>query len=144
MTLEKFMDRITPEPNSGCWLWMGAINESGYGQWRGQMAHRFSYEAIIAPIPDGLTIDHLCRVRCCVNPAHLEPVTMRENVMRGFGPTADNARKTHCKNGHEFTPENTRLRVRKGHTRRECKICQRAIDLAWQKQFQKPRRKKNG
>ena len=77
-----------PEPNTGCWLWTAAL-KNGYGRItmmnpkRKTAAHRVSYEAFVGPIPEGLTLDHLCRVRCCVNPAHLEPVTMRENIMRG-------------------------------------------------------------
>lgn len=99
---------------AGCWLWTGAVNSRtsrGYGvAWAGdriQLAHRVAYELVIGPIPDDADIDHLCRNRLCVNPAHLEPVTHRENVLRGEGPSAREARKTHCKNGHEFTPENT-------------------------------------
>jgi hypothetical protein len=67
-----------------------------------RLAHRVIYEYLVGPIPDGLSIDHLCRVRHCVNPAHLEPVTHRENVLRGQAPTAVNGRKTRCKRGHEF------------------------------------------
>lgn len=77
---------------SGCWLWLGAINSDGYGRMRdprtsyGRMmqAHRFFYEQVRSPIPEGLQLDHLCRVRRCVNPEHLEPVTSRENVRRGL------------------------------------------------------------
>jgi hypothetical protein len=97
-----------------CWLWTGARNQAGYGKLRrggrvGKiiLAHRFAYEALIGPIPCGLVIDHICRVLRCVNPAHMEPVTDRENVRRGVGPTATNARKTYCKYGHGFTEANT-------------------------------------
>jgi len=79
------------------------------------------YEALIGPIPEGLVIDHLCRVRNCVNPAHMEPVTNTENVLRGTGPTAVNAQKTHCKHGHPLTPDNLVKRT----DRRECMECRR-------------------
>ena len=105
-----------------CWLWTGP-RWGGYGRYRHAQAHRLAYEALVGPIPKGLVIDHLCRVRHCVNPAHMEPVTNVENVMRGLAPSAVNARKTHCIHGHEFTPENTRPKP-KG---RECRECFRLI-----------------
>lgn len=112
------------EKTDTCWLWTGNIAVNGYGKFRhggsGQYSvHRFAYEHFIGPIPKGLTVDHLCRVRCCVNPAHLEVVTKRENTLRGIGPAAINARKTHCLRGHEFTKENTVTR----QGGRLCKIC---------------------
>lgn len=85
--------------------------------------HRVVYEALVGPIPDGMVIDHLCRQPSCVNPAHLEPVTRRENVLRGLTLPAANARKTHCKHGHEFTPENTYLFPT---GTRGCRTCARA------------------
>jgi len=116
------------QPSLGpCWIWQGA-NKDGYGQLRmggrtGRLvqAHCFAYETFIAPISEGLTVDHLCRTPACVNPLHLEPVTNRVNILRGIGPTAENARKTHCKRGHEFSAENTY--VRKGM--RNCIACRR-------------------
>jgi hypothetical protein len=87
----RFWDKVQDRPKGeGCWLWEGAINSQGYGNfWDGVRfvkAHRFAYECLIGEIPEGLTIDHLCRVRHCVNPSHLEPVTMRENFLRGDRP----------------------------------------------------------
>jgi hypothetical protein len=118
--------KYIPEPNSGCWIWTAALNRSGYGQFRltGQRgtssAHRVVYEAERGPIPNGMTLDHLCRNRCCVNPDHLEPVTHRENVLRSPLTLASiNAGKTHCQHGHEFTAENTYTRPR-GRMCREC------------------------
>lgn len=108
-----------------CWLWTGAKTPDGYGvaSWDGRSAraHRVAYELKVGPIPAGLTIDHLCRVRHCVNPAHLEVVTGRENILRGTGPAALAVRKTHCPQGHPYDAANTH--VYKG-TRR-CRICMR-------------------
>lgn len=115
---ERFWDRVFPEPNSGCWLWLGNCSYQGYGSFssggKNRPAHRWSYERFVGLIPAGLVIDHLCRVRCCVNPDHLEPVSNRENILRGYGAPALNATKTHCIHGHEFTPENTRIDIRNG------------------------------
>jgi hypothetical protein len=83
-------------------------------------AHRLFYEQLVGPIPDGLQLDHLCRVRHCVNPDHLEPVTQTANVLRGIGPTAVNAGKTHCVHGHPFTPDNTYIN-KQGN--RHCRAC---------------------
>jgi hypothetical protein len=80
--------RISPEPNTGCWLWVGNKNDRGYGvvplEGKIRKAHRAVYESERGPIPEGLTLDHLCRIRCCVNPDHLEPVTAMENIRRGI------------------------------------------------------------
>jgi hypothetical protein len=86
-------------------------------------AHRVSYELHKGPIPEGLVIDHLCRVRHCVNPDHLRAVTHAVNILAGVGRGALHARKTHCVNGHEFTAENTRLC--EGGRRRRCRTCDR-------------------
>lgn len=98
---------IEPEPNTGCWLWTGSLFGSGYALTRfggGKIrVHRLAYEQAVGPIPVGLVIDHLCRVRACVNPAHMEPVTVRENTMRGNSPTVLLSRSGRCKQGHVQT-----------------------------------------
>jgi hypothetical protein len=120
----KFWDRIIPEPNSGCWLWTGRIDYNGYGKINREWAHRAVYSRLVAPITPGLSIDHICRTRPCVNPAHLEPVTPRENARRGLR----GAMLTHCKNGHEFTPENTWMRPTGDGPHRVCRMCKRQRD----------------
>lgn len=83
---QKFMAHVDKRP-WGCWLWKGSINKATkYGLWRGRPAHRWAYELFKGQIPTGLDLDHLCRVRDCVNPDHLEPVTMQENFKRGLRP----------------------------------------------------------
>ncbi len=113
-----------------CWLWLKGIDSSnGYARFRLEWAHRVSYKIHVGAIPEGLTIDHLCRVRHCVNPAHLEAVTRVENILRGTGWSGRNAQKTHCVHGHEFTPENTYLepqwKGRGSGVMRRCKTCNR-------------------
>lgn len=107
-----------------CWLWTGATNSRGYGCWGvngvSQLAHRVAYAVLVGPIPAGLTIDHLCRVKTCVNPDHLEAVTLRENIIRAHVA----AGQTHCINGHEYTPGNTYMKPRdQGATSRICRKC---------------------
>lgn len=122
-TADRFWAKV--EKTETCWLWRAHRLPTGYGQFYfdGQMryAHRVAYELFVGPIPAGLTIDHLCRVRACVNPDHLEPVTNRENILRGVAPSALNARKTHCIRGHVFLRLDTR-----GH--RDCGKCQAIRD----------------
>lgn len=119
-----------------CWVWTGAKSKAGYGQIRTggvlEYAHRVSYEmARGVTLPKGDRhhhVDHLCRNHGCVNPAHLEYVTVSENVLRGNVPVAVpayHAKRKRCKHGHEFTPENTFIRVRDGRSRRICRACAR-------------------
>lgn len=111
---------------NGCWNWTAAI-VNGYGKfWLGEKfraAHRLAYEAMRGPIPAGLDIDHLCRNRACVNPAHMEPVTRRVNTLRGVSSAAVNAAKTHCDSGHPFDDKNTYRPP--GRPVRGCRACNR-------------------
>ena len=109
-----------------CWLWT-ASTRNGYGQigaggrfGKNLSAHRVAYEMLVGPIPEGLQIDHLCRVTLCVNPKHLEPVTLQENVLRGENFIAKKARQTECLRGHPFSGANLYTDP-KG--KRKCKIC---------------------
>jgi hypothetical protein len=128
---ERFWAKVNNCPISGCWLWAGAIGGRGYGMsWNVRIsdyAHRMTFLALAGEIAKGLELDHLCRVRSCCNPAHLEPVTRLENVRRGMAGDHRRitcANMTHCKNGHarsEHAKANSA-----GHVR--CKACQYAND----------------
>jgi hypothetical protein len=121
----RLMSKVTVVPETGCWvvdLWKGARYGRVVYKGRKWLAHRAFYDLLVGPIPEGLTLDHLCRNTPCVNPEHLEPVTQRENNLRADdSPTTQNARKTHCKRGHEFTPENTTV----CNGSRYCRACMR-------------------
>lgn len=111
-----------------CWMWVGSRCRVGYGWFsisgRQKRAHRVVYELLVGPIPDGRTIDHLCRNPSCVNPEHLEAVTPYENFIRGFSPPARNTRKTHCPEGHPLSSDNLiDGAARRG--KRSCKTCVR-------------------
>lgn len=129
MALDRFWSKV--DKTGGCWIWRAAKNQKGYGYFnyggRIVRVHRLSYSLAKGPIPDGLTIDHLCGVRECVNPDHLEAVTNRENLLRGRGLAGTNARKTHCKRGHPFDEANT-INLPTGW--RECRACRVAKDKA--------------
>lgn len=130
--MERFWEKVEKVRPDGCWLWTAStVQGSGYGQFRVgnkvRKAHVVAYELMVGPVPEGLTLDHLCSVRRCVNPSHLEPVTMKENLRRA--PTAVstiNAAKTHCVRGHEFTAAN----VYPYRGRRYCRACQKLRRVA--------------
>lgn len=114
--------------DDACWLWVGSKINNGYGVIRKPrsakkkgtaLVHRVSYEIAFGPIPDGLDIDHKCRVRNCVNPNHLRTCTRRQNTLWGIGPSAKNAQKTHCLRGHPLEGENILIRG----NRRCCREC---------------------
>jgi hypothetical protein len=128
---EKVAEATEPSPAgwSGCWLWTASLNPTGYGAFglggragRMHVAHRVAYEWIVGKVPAGLELDHLCRDRRCVNPAHLEAVTHRENVRRGNGWSGRHARATHCPAGHPLAGRNlSRYELRQGQ--RKCLAC---------------------
>lgn len=132
----RFAAKVEVDPDTGCWVWIAARNHQGYGKFQyatkdTRVAHRVSYEAFHGPIPDGLVLDHFaCNNRSCVNPDHVRPVTVRENVLRSDSIQALNLAKTHCVNGHPFSPENTAI-LKSGT--RGCRACQRAAYKAWKK-----------
>lgn len=125
--IERLLVHIEITPS--CWLWRGSVADNGYGhirgwvdgKWKNRLVHRVAYELFVGPLPADMQPDHLCKVKNCINPDHLEAVTPRENVMRTGGPPALNARKSHCLRGHEFTEANTSLCLGK----RICKTCKR-------------------
>ncbi len=133
--LQRFARKVRFAAAHNCWEWQAATSSSGYGNirhcGRTARAHRVAYELFVGPIPEGLVLDHLCRNPSCVNPAHLEAVPQLENVMRGEGFGARNARKTHCDKGHSLD----RARV-DDRGRRHCRECQRIR----QSEFRKSRR----
>ncbi len=127
--IERFLSKINISTthfykNTACWEWIAWINKNGYChitlKGKGILTHRFIYEYWYGELTPHLTIDHLCRVRHCVNPLHLEQVPYRVNILRGETLAAINSRKTHCKRGHEFTPENT---YSYPNDARGCRIC---------------------
>lgn len=126
---DRFWDKVARWDPDWCWTWTGALGSTGYGTinrgrdggGRPAYAHRLSYELNVGPIPAGLTIDHLCRTPSCVNPKHLEPVTLAVNIARGMSPAAISVRTNRCPNGHPYTPENTYIRPDKGT--RMCRTC---------------------
>lgn len=125
---ERILTKIVASPD-GCWLLDAYICKNGYGKiWNGKRsdwAHRVSYSAFVGPIPVGLDLDHLCRVRACVNPWHLEPVTRKVNYNRS---PLSNSRVTHCPSGHPYSPENTGVfrQARAGGFGRYCRECDKA------------------
>ena len=121
----RFWAKVIKGRENGCWIWTGYKTWDGYGQFRIRRervyAHRVAYELLIGLIPDGLTLDHLCRNPSCVNPDHLEAVSERDNILRGKGVCAQYAQQTVCKRGHLFDLFNTRWE----QGRRICRICRR-------------------
>lgn len=133
---------IHPEPNSGCWLWSAYINPDGYGRGypvkngRLVMAHRITWEAMMGrAVQEGHELDHLCRVRACCNPAHLEEVSHKTNVLRGESLPSLNAAKTHCKRGHLLHPEDCYAPKGSG---RLCKKCHKIQQCAYLVRHNKP------
>lgn len=129
----RFAQKYRVDEETGCWVWTASLTPTGYSNFNdgsgNRNGHRFAYEHFVGPIPDGLTVDHLCRNRACVNPAHLEAVSMRTNLLRGESVASKNSRKTHCSKGHPYDDENTYVNPNTG--RRSCRACVKAATLAW-------------
>ena len=143
---EIILAKSTPEPMSGCWLWLGHLDRNGYGDYHATKsgpflsAHRMAYQAFRGEIQDGMDIDHLCRVHCCVNPEHMEVVTRRVNTLRGVSPSAVNAAKMQCNKGHPLTGNNLMIvpnKARRNKARR-CRACWRENSLAYKQQRRSP------
>lgn len=136
--------RVVPlDSTQPCRQWPGWISPQGYGEFHAPAlghnarAHRVVYEAVCGPIPDGLVIDHICRNRGCVNPAHMEVVTVAENTLRGEGPTAVNARKVECIRGHALSGDNLMIDYR---GRRRCRTCENAMKREYHRRTARERK----
>lgn len=142
LSLRARLESKIREDESGCWIWTGYVGPHGYGMihvsWNAgtsmpAVAHRVSYELNVGPIPEGLVLDHLCKVRACVNPAHLEPVSQGTNFLRSDHPSARAVRTGHCKRGHELINANLNVRP---DGKRDCRACVRERNAA---RSQRPR-----
>ena len=133
---ERFWRKVRVNDETGCWEWISPLRSDGYGVFglkiggvqRTLRAHRLTYEAVNGPIPEGLECDHLCRVRRCCNPVHIEAVTRKVNLNRGDVAETQRRRHaavTHCPQGHEYTPSNTLLWQKDGVLSRRCRTCER-------------------
>lgn len=137
LTLRERFEKRVAFPAAGvqaCWNWVGYVRPDGYGtfqpsQKKTVLAHRFAYELFRFVIPEGLALDHLCRNRRCVNPDHLEPVTVGENVRRGTGWASANSKKTQCPKGHPYDDDNT---YRRANGQRGCRKCMGMASAKWQ------------
>lgn len=137
---QRFEEKYIPEPNTGCWLWIGQIMQNGYSRMYvgsadhsslHKLGHIVSFLLYKGSIPKGLEIDHLCRIRHCVNPTHLEAVTHRRNMERAYF-----AIQTHCFRGHKYTTENTRHYKHKNKNRRVCRKCGTINSRIWREKQQ--------
>lgn len=138
--LAQHRERISIDP-AGCWLWQGYVRPDGYAAYGKprRFAHRLAFEAFRGPVPEGLELDHLCRVRSCVNPAHLEAVTHRENLSRGPSTNWIPARTGACLRGHRRT-EGTSYRTPAGAV--QCRICRRETEQRYRTRHQEELRER--
>ena len=125
---QRFYSKIQQD-DEGCWLWAGSVYRNGYGRMsvnnKTVLAHRFAYVLLVGEIPQGKQLDHLCRKRSCVNPEHLEPVSAKENQLRGDTFTARNSKVAYCRQGHPYSGENLYLTP---DGRRDCRACRRVAN----------------
>lgn len=123
-TLDRFVKKVSFD---GCWNWKASKDNDGYGNFwfksKIYLAHRASYEMFVGSIQDGMTLDHICRNRSCVNPNHLRQMSLKENILCGDGVCAKKLKQTHCVRGHELSGYNLMNRVRNGNVNRSCRIC---------------------
>lgn len=140
---ERFWSRVEVQQPAGCWEWRGTIGSRGYGQftvnYKIYKPHRVAYALLIGDVPADMALDHLCFNKSCVNPDHIRVTTIPENSVRHHGPSGRNARKTHCGNGHEFTPENTYYFPNGDRSCRTCRVAWKLI----QNERDKDRRRLN-
>ena len=141
----RFWSLVDVGTEKACWPWKGFVDPTGYGRFhaipsRVIYAHRVAYQLLRGPAPAlGLELDHLCRVRHCVNPAHLEVVTLKVNTQRGVSVTARNTAKTHCPQGHPLSGDNLKLKHRKnGTVARVCLTCRRVHQRALNYKYRAP------
>lgn len=134
-----FMNKVHKDDND-CWIWKGYIDKDGYGTFsyrsKEMRAHRWSYMHFVGSLDNNLTIDHICNVRACVNPKHLQQIPIKDNILRGSGPSARNAKKTHCRHGHAFADNN----VVHDKKQRRCRECSR---LSARKHYWKKKHENN-
>lgn len=134
---ERFWAKVTPAPAEACWLWTSA-QSNGYGTFGQALAHRYAWEERHGPIPAGLTLDHECQAKLCVNPDHLNPVPARVNTLLAHERRGLGRYQTHCIHGHELTPANTRRRDRPDGMRRDCLVCVRMRQAAMTERVECP------
>lgn len=136
----RFLKKVLRNRFMECWEYIGFVDKNGYGQFwsngKTVMAHRFSYELYIGKIPEGLTVDHLCKNTSCVNPAHMELVTLSENSLRNT-TSQNNLKKTHCLRGHPFSKENTY--IHKTTKERVCRKCKALLGLRYKYKNNEPK-----
>lgn len=138
--IQERMDRYSiPEPNTGCLLWLAQIDRDGYGRvWldgKKRGAHVVAYELLNGPVPEGLEIDHICRMRCCVNPEHMEPVTSKVNTSRGVAAIVNSGQKKfvceQCGGSLEIVSRRAPRNGRKAHLERGCRNCRLLNHRRW-------------
>ncbi len=132
--LKRFVEKIEHRPDSDCFWWTGCVDSGGYGRFRAagrQRAHQFAFFVAYGHPPEGMQIDHICRNRSCVNPLHLRPLTLVENVLCGEGISARNLRKTHCFRDHALAGYNVIRSGGRDGMGRKCRTCQNALNKAY-------------